>query len=221
MNPQEERQHILDVFHRRYATKKFDPNKKISDADWQTIIEAGRLSPSSFGYEPWKFLLIENPEIKEDLKKICWGAVNSLNGASHFVIILARKNVTITSPHVKHMVEDVMGVDFDVHSPRSEKFKSFQENDFDLNSDRALFDWASKQTYIPLTNMMTVAAELGIDSCPIEGFNRTKVDKYLADKGIIDPDKFGVSVMLGLGYRDQEQPKKTRQPLDEVLEVIK
>ena len=203
MNPQEERQHILDVFHRRYATKKFDPNKKISDADWQTIIEAGRLSPSSFGYEPWKFLLIENPEIKEDLKKICWGAVNSLNGASHFVIILARKNVTITSPHVKHMVEDVMGVDFDVHSPRSEKFKSFQENDFDLNSDRALFDWASKQTYIPLTNMMTVAAELGI-----EGFNRAKVDKYLADKGIIDPNKFGVSVMLGLGYRDQEQPKK-------------
>ena len=84
MSTQKERQHILDVFHRRYATKKFDPNKKISDADWQTIIEAGRLSPSSFGYEPWKFLLIENPEIKEDLKKICWGAVNSLNGASHF-----------------------------------------------------------------------------------------------------------------------------------------
>lgn len=137
------------------------------------------------------------------------------------MIILARKNVTINSPHVKHMVEDVMGVDFDVHSPRSEKFKIFQENDFDLNSDRALFDWASKQTYIPLTNMMTVAAELGIDSCPIEGFNRAKVDKYLADKGIIDPNKFGVSVMLGLGYRDQEQPKKTRQPLDEVLEVIK
>ena len=119
------------------------------------------------------------------------------------------------------MVEDVMGVDFDVHSPRSEKFKSFQENDFDLNSDRALFDWASKQTYIPLANMMTVAAELGIDSCPIEGFNRAKVDKYLTDKGIIDPNEFGVSVMLGLGYRDQEQPKKTRQPLDEVLEVIK
>ena len=155
------------------------------------------------------------------MKKICWGAINSLNGASHFVIILARKNVTINSPHVKHMVEDVMGVDFDVHSPRSEKFKSFQENDFDLNNDRALFDWASKQTYIPLTNMMTVAAELGIDSCPIEGFNRAKVDKYLADKGIIDPNKFGVSVMLGLGYRDQEQPKKTRQPMDEVLEVIK
>ena len=117
MSTQEERQHIIDVFHRRYATKKFDSNKKISDADWQTIIEAGRLSPSSFGYEPWKFLLIENPEIKEDLKKICWGAVNSLNGASHFVIILSRKNVTINSPHVKHMVEDVMGVDFDVHSP--------------------------------------------------------------------------------------------------------
>lgn len=110
MSSKEERQHIIDVFNRRYATKKFDPNKKISDEDWQTIIEAGRLSPSSFGYEPWKFLLIENPQMKEDLKNFCWGAINSLNGASHFVIILARKNMTIENKHVKHMVEDVMGV---------------------------------------------------------------------------------------------------------------
>lgn len=220
MSTPTERQQIIDVFHRRYATKKFDPNRKISDADWQTIIEAARLSPSSFGYEPWKFLLIKNSKIKEDLKQMCWRAINSLNGASHFVIILARKNLTIENPHVKHMVEDIMGSDFDVHSPRSEKFKSFQENDFDLNSERALFDWASKQTYIPLTNMMTVAAELGIDSCPIEGFNRTQVDQYLTDQGIINPHEFGVSVMLGLGYRAQKQPQKTRQPLNEVLEVI-
>ena len=72
------RKKIIEVFNRRYATKKFDPNRKISEEDWSTIMESARLSPSSFGYEPWKFLLIQNQKIKEDLKKIAWGAVNSL-----------------------------------------------------------------------------------------------------------------------------------------------
>lgn len=220
MSTSTERQHIIDVFNRRYATKKFNPNRKISAEDWQTIIEAARLSPSSFGYEPWKFLLVESPKIKEDLKKICWGAVNSLNDASHFVIILARKNVTLNNPYVKHIVEDVMNQKFDPNSPRSQKFEKFQKNDFNLTTERALFDWACKQTYIPLANMMTVAAELGIDSCPIEGFNRAKVNQYLADKQIINPREFDVSVMLGLGYRDQEQPRKTRQPMNEILKII-
>lgn len=217
----QERKAIIDVFQRRYATKKFNPTKKISNKDFETILEAGRLSPSSFGYEPWKFLIIENKKMKNDLKDICWGAINSLNGASHFIIILARKNVTIESAHVKHMVEDVMHHEFSITSERSQKFKDFQENDFDLNSERSLFDWASKQTYIPLANMMTTAAMLGIDSCPIEGFNREKVDRYLANKEIIDPAEFGTSVMLGLGYRDQQQPVKTRQSMDEIVEVIK
>lgn len=203
MSTAQERKAIIDVFQRRYATKKFNPTKKISNKDFETILEAGRLSPSSFGYEPWKFLVIENEKMKNDLKDICWGAINSLNGASHFIIILARKNVTIESAHVKHMVEDVM------------------HHEFSITSERSLFDWANKQTYIPLANMMTTAAMLGIDSCPIEGFNREKVDRYLANKEIIDPAEFGTSVMLGLGYRDQQQPVKTRQSMDEIVEVIK
>ena len=220
MATDEERQAIIAAFQRRFATKKFDPEKKIAPADWHTIMEAARLSPSSMGYEPWKFLLLENEQMKEDLKQFAWGAVNSLNGASHFVIILARKHMDVHNPHIKHMVNDIMGGQFAVDSPRSKKLISFQENDFDLTDDRKLFDWASKQTYIPLANMMTTAAMLGIDSCPIEGFNRQQVEDYLAAKGVLDPDEFGVSLMLGLGYRAMEQPKKTRQPMDEILTVI-
>ncbi|EOL45196.1 NAD(P)H-dependent oxidoreductase [Enterococcus caccae] len=219
-NSQEKRQKILTAFEHRHATKSFDPTKKIPTEDWETILEAARLSPSSFGYEPWSFLLIENSQIKEELKEFAWGAINSLNGASHFIIALARKNVTAESSHVKHMVEDVFGLPFSPDAPQTQMFKQFQVNDFDLNSERSLFDWASKQTYIALANMMTTAALLEIDSCPIEGFNRADVETYLSKKGLLDTNEFGVSYMLGLGYRTKEIPLKKRQSMDEILTVI-
>lgn len=214
------RAQILEAHRKRYATKSFDPTKKITEEDWLTIIESARLSPSSFGYEPWKFLLIKNEEIKEGLKGIAAGATNSLNGASHFVIALARKNVTIKSDYVRHIVEDVLGAEFAVDSPRSQYFDNFQKHNQQLTDERTLYDWASKQTYIALANMMTTAALLGIDSCPIEGFNKAKVEAYLSEKGLVDPEKFGVSYMLGLGYRNEPITPKKRQSLDEILEVI-
>lgn len=217
MNKREE---ILNVHKRRFATKAFDKNKKISKEDWETILEAGRLSPSSFGYEPWKFLLIENQQVKDDLQEIALGARNSLNGASHFVIVLARKHLTGNSAHVKHMVEDVFGVPYSEESPQTIFFNNFQRKDFDLNSERDLFDWASKQTYIALANMMTTAAYLDIDSCPIEGFNKDAVEHYLSKKGYVDLDQFGVSYMAGFGYRDQEIPEKKRQKLSDIYQVI-
>ena len=198
------RAEILNAHKHRFATKAFDKSKKISNEDWETIIEAGRLSPSSFGYEPWKFLLIESQQVKDELQENAWGARNSLNGASHD----------------KHMVEDVFGVPYSEESPQTIFFNNFQKNDFDLSSERELFDWASKQTYIALANMMTTAAYLDIDSCPIEGFNKDAVDQYLVEKGYVDPEEFGVSYMAGFGYRDQAIPEKKRQKLSDVYQVI-
>ncbi|MBL1704567.1 NAD(P)H-dependent oxidoreductase, partial [Klebsiella pneumoniae] len=100
--------------------------------------------------------------------------------------------------------------------------KKFQETDFNLlQSDRAVFDWASKQTYIALGNMMTSAAQIGIDSCPIEGFDKEKVDSLLRQEGMIKEDNFEVSVMVAFGYR-KEEPKrdKTRQTMDTIVEWI-
>ncbi|BDR56168.1 NAD(P)H-dependent oxidoreductase [Xylocopilactobacillus apis] len=215
------RKDLIEVFNRRYATKKFDQTKKISNEDWQIIMEAARLSPSSFGYEPWKFLLIENQQIKEDLKDLAWGAVNSLNGASHFIICLARNDVTADSKYAKYMVEEVFHNQYEEHSPRTDAFRNFQANDFQLNDSKSLFEWACKQTYIALGNMLTTAAWLGIDSCPIEGFNREKVSSYLIDHNLMDPEHYGLSHMAGFGYRDQQITPKTRQPLDKIYEVIK
>ena len=84
---------IINAFNFRHATKEFDPEKKVSESDFHTILETGRLSPSSLGLEPWRFVVIENEDLKEKLKPYSWGAQKQLNTASRFVIILARKNV--------------------------------------------------------------------------------------------------------------------------------
>ncbi|MPN29495.1 putative NAD(P)H nitroreductase [bioreactor metagenome] len=90
-----------------------------------------------------------------------------------------------------------------------------------LGDDRALFDWASKQTYIMLANMMTTAALLGVDSCPIEGFDQAAVDQLLADEGLMDPAHFGISVMVSFGYRAKEPAhEKTRQPLADIVKWV-
>lgn len=87
--------------------EKYDPNRRISQKDWEALVEVGRLAPSAFGLEPWKMLLLKNERMKEDLKPMAWGALSSLEGASHFVIYLARKGVTYDSDYVKKVMHEV------------------------------------------------------------------------------------------------------------------
>ena len=212
---------ILEVFNKRYACKKFSKEKRASDEDLKTIIESARLSPSSFGLEPWKFLLLRNEKMREDFREFAWGALNSLNGATEIVILLARKGVTGDSKYFEDNWKNLKKVSDEAFETVKDKFTKFQKEHLKLlENERTLFDWASKQTYIALGNMMTVAAYLGIDSCAIEGFNKEHLEKYLSDMGLLDLDEYGVSVMVSFGYRDEEQPKKIRQPLTEVLEII-
>lgn len=216
-------QEILEAFKFRYACKKFNPDKDISEEDFHTILEAGRLSPSSFGFEPWKFIVLKDEALKKRLFPIALGAQNSLRGASRFVIYLARKKADLLpdSAYLSRMMKEVQKLPDPVIKGRKEFFTQFQKEDFDLlDGDRPLFDWACKQTYIAMANMMTVAAMLKIDSCPIEGFSRSAAEKIFIEAGIMDPAHFGISVMAGFGYRDETQPVKTRLPASEVIEEI-
>jgi nitroreductase len=103
------------------------------------------------------------------------------------------------------------------------RYKDFQENDFHLfESKRALFDWASKQSYIALGNMMTSAAQIGIDSCPIEGFNYDQVHEILKEEGLLEDGKLDISVMAAFGYRIHEPKReKTRRSMDQVVQWVK
>lgn len=216
---------ILKAYQFRHACKEFDVNKKVSDEDFHFILETGRLSPSSFGFEPWKFVVIQNQDIRNKLLPVAWGAQKQLPTASHFVVILARKkeDMIYDSSYISNFMKNIQQLPEEVVTMKRGFYKAFQETDFQLfESDRAMFDWASKQTYIALGNMMTAAAQIGIDSCPIEGFHQEKVEAILKEEGIVSGDTFGVSVLVAFGYRAEEPKRdKTRQTMDMVVEWIK
>ncbi|WP_062051572.1 NAD(P)H-dependent oxidoreductase [Bacillus sp. JCM 19034] len=217
------KQEILDAFHFRHATKEFDSTKKISDEDFQFILETARLSPSSVGYEPWKFVVVQNKELREKLREITWGAQGQLPTASHFVIILARtiKDTRYDSEYVANLMLNVKQVPEDIFEKMIDRYKSFQENDLHLlESERTMFDWASKQTYIALANMMTAAAQIGIDSCPIEGFDYDKVQALLGEEGLLEDGHLAVSVMVAFGYRAKEPRPKVRKPMEDIVEWV-
>jgi len=211
---------FLEAMKFRHATKEFDATKKISDEDFNQILEYGVLSPSSFGFEPWKFIVVQNEDLRAKLKEFSWGAQGTLPTASHFVIILARKvsGMKYDSNYIKYMLNDIKEFPKDVQEIYSGFYEKFQKEDFSLlENDRYVFDWASKQTYIALANMMTGAAYMGIDSCPTEGFDLKLTDKFLEEDLGIDTNEYGASVMVPFGYR-KEAPKhvKSRQDVETV-----
>lgn len=214
------REQLLALFNSRSSTRYYDPSKKISDEDFQCILECGRLSPSSVGSEPWKFLVIQNKALRDKIKPFSWGMMNQLDDCSHLVIILAKKNARYDSA----FFVDVMtrkGLNAEQQQAALAKYKTLQENDMNLlESDRTLFDWCSKQTYIALANMLISASALGIDSCPIEGFHYEKMNACLAEEGLFDPQEYGVSVAATFGYRSRDITKKSRKALDEIVQWV-
>lgn len=220
---------IIQIFMRRYACKKFDGAKSVSDSDFATILESGRLSPSSFGFEPWRFVVLKNETDKQkslraELKKSVWGGQHALDNASHVVIILSRKRADLlpTSDYLQNLMAKVHKIPADGIKLRSDYFANFGEKEWGfLKDDAATFAWAARQCYIALGNMMTVAAALNVDSCAIEGFNLAETTATLEKNGIINPAHFGLAVMVGFGYRG-EPPKhaKTRTALSDIAEFI-
>ena len=211
---------ILNAFNFRHATKEFDATKKVSDEDMKFILETAHLSPSSFGFEPWHFIVVQDKELRELLKPVAWGAPLKLDTASHFVLGLSMKAPMVKhdSEYIMHMMKDVKQLPQEVIDMYSTFYREFQERDFDLDTDKKLFDWSSKQTYIALGNMMTAAALTGIDSCPIEGFHQEKAEALLKEKFGVDTDKYGLSFMVAFGYRKADPEfGKSRRNFEDIV----
>ena len=212
------RQQALDIFRRRVSTRYYDPARKISAEDFAAILDFGRLSPSSVGSEPWKFLVIQNQGLREKIKPVAWGMQSSITEASHLVILLAKKHARYDTPFFSELM-DRRGFTPEQRAAALERYRNFQTHDIAIADDeRALFDWASKQSYIALANMLTGAAMLGIDSCPIEGMDYAAVEHILAQAGLLDPAEYGVSVAATFGYRARDiQPKPRRDATETVV----
>lgn len=216
------KEQILEAYRFRHACKEFDPDRSVSDDDFRFILETGRLSPSSFGFEPWAFVVLQNRSAREKLLPVTWGAQKSLLTASHFVLFLTRTKEAMDpdSEYISGIMTNVKHMPEEVQQGMRGAYETFLKSDFNLyDNDRAVFEWASRQTYIALGNMMTAAAQIGIDSCPIEGFQKDNAEEILRQEGIL-PEGFGLSVMAAFGYRVSEPREKTRRSLDEVVRWV-
>ena len=216
-----DKQAILDAYQFRHACKAYDPARKISDDDFRFILETGRLSPSSFGLEPWRFVVVQEPQTRALIRDMAWGAREKVMECSHFVVILARQPAMLSpdGDYLPRFMREVQHLPEEVVQMRLRFFRNFSEKDFELaGHPRAFYDWACKQTYIALGNMLTAAAMIGVDSTAIEGFPLEAMNSALAARGLYDPAQFKLSVMAAFGYRLNAPQPKTRQRLQDVVQ---
>lgn len=206
-----DREQILEAFHFRHACKIFDENKKISDEDINFILEAGRLSPSSFGMEHWEFLVIENQKIKNSLKPFCWNQ-NQIDSCSHLVAIVAKTKLVEAGGEYRKRMLARKGLSQDLLELYLKKYDDYISK---MNNEQVKF-WAEKQCYIAGANMATTASMIAIDSCFIEGFERDRVSEILSLGNDVS-----LAYLLSFGYRKNEQSKKIRLEIDEVVRFIK
>jgi nitroreductase len=219
MNKILENNKIIDLFNKRFATKKFDENKLISQQDIETIVEAGRLSPSSFGLEPWKFVVISNRDLMKKIAIHASGLGAKADNCSHVVIYLSAKGSAVDGDNglFKHHIKERLKLPQNVMDFILDSRKIWQAG-FD---EKDVSNWTSKQTYIALGNMLTAAALLGIDSCPIEGIDKASLEKFLSDEMKLDMTDYAVSVMAAFGYKDMDITPKNRKSVNEVIHWFK
>ncbi len=193
----------------RFACKEYR-DQVIPKNDMDFILEAGRLAPSSCGFEPWKFVVLSKRADNEELSKIAFGQRNVAT-ASHTIIIVARTDLQATDEYIKRQIARICPPSDETRFHEILHAYTYATNA--MNKEQ-LYAFAHSNCYLPLMQMATAAMTLGIDSCMIGGFEKDKVDTYL---GLEEP--FETAVILSLGYR-KEEPKyqKQRLSIDEVVE---
>jgi len=198
----------------RYATKKFDSTKKIPAADWDALERSLVLTPSSFGLQPWKFVVVTKPDVREKLVAASWNQRQILD-ASHVVVLAIQKDVGPT--HVSRYVADVAktrGVaveSLDGFKKMMLGFLARPRSEFDVNA------WAALQCYIAIGTFMTAAAMMGIDTCPMEGIVPAQYDGILG----LAPLGLATTVVCCAGYRAKDDAyasaKKVRFAREDVI----
>jgi nitroreductase len=197
----------------RYATKKFDTTKKVSTEDLETLKEAIRLSSSSYGLQPYKVLIIENPAIREQLKPVSWGQTQ-ITDASQLIVFVNETKITEESidAYVKNMSETRA-----IPAESLQGYSDFMKSKLLSLSEEQTTIWTAKQSYLALANLLNAAAELKIDVTPIEGFESEKYNQILnlTEKGL------NASVVATIGYRHEEDAtqhyKKVRKSTNELF----
>jgi len=208
---------IIESLNWRYATKSFDTNKKVSEEDLNTIIEAFRLSPSSFWLEPWKLIIVENEELKSKLVEQSYRQ-KQVWEASHVLVFARRKD--INNEVIDSFLDNMSRIKW-VSREDLKWYEDVVKWYFSRLDDNQKKSWTEQQVYLALWNVMTVLAEMRIDSCAIWGFNPKWYDEILN----LDEKNLASVVVLPIGYRNENDKysvsNKVRFSTEEISEIIK
>lgn len=208
---------LLQQLRWRYATKKFDPTRKISAEDWQTLEDALVLSPSSFGLQPWKLIVVTNPELREKLVAASWGQ-RQVADCSHLVVFAIKRR--LEEADLDAFLDRIVEVRGVVRESLATYRDMMVGALFKSPLSHHLAAWAAHQVYIALGNFLTSAALLGIDTCPMEGFEPAKYNEALG----LTARGLSASVLCTAGYRAADDKHasaaKVRFPKQQVVEYV-
>ena len=197
----------------RYATKKFDAAQKISTQDLNTLKEAIRLSSSSYGLQPYKVIIVENPELRAQLQPAAFGQAQVVD-ASHLIVFANETNVDDeTINKYINRISETRGIPAEALAG----FGDYMKGGINSMPQDVKNIWAAKQTYLALGNLLNAAAELKIDITPMEGFVPAKVNEILG----LDKLNLNATLMATIGYRHEEDAtqhyKKVRKSNEELF----
>ncbi|MFA6105582.1 MAG: NAD(P)H-dependent oxidoreductase [Patescibacteria group bacterium] len=200
----------------RYATKKYNTEKKLSSEQLEGLMEAIRLSPSSFGLQSFKVLVITKPEIREKLKIAAFGQPQ-ITDASHLLVFAIEKD--LGEKHVDEYMEEISKTR-GVPVAALKDFESMIKNTISSRTNEQRQEWAARQAYLALGVLLTAAAEGRIDASPMEGFNPAEFDKILGleEKGL------KTVVIAAVGFRDESDDylklAKVRLPKEKFFHIV-
>ncbi|MDL5510807.1 NAD(P)H-dependent oxidoreductase [Arenibacter sp. M-2] len=200
----------------RYATKKFDASKKVSQKDLDNLLEATSLSASSYGLQPYEILVIEDAALRKKLQPAAWGQ-SQITEASH-LIVLANQS-TFGEELVDDYLDNVSETR-GIPSNDLQAYSDFMKSKLMPLSESAKATWTASQTYIALGNLLSAAADLKIDTCPMEGFDNAQFNEILGLKG----KGLNAAVLIAVGYRSEEDKtqhyKKVRKAKENLITHI-
>lgn len=178
----------------RYATKKFDPSRKIPEATFQALMQAARLAPSSYGLQPYAVVIVQDAGLRQALRPHSWNQ-SQVTDASHYVVFAIRTTLDQAwVDHTMRIMAAARGVERSSLGPWEGLVSGFVKG---FPSESAKHEWSAKQLYMAGGVLLTAAALLGVDACPLEGIEPAKYDQILGLEGRRLHALFGVA----LGYR--------------------
>jgi len=200
MSNPNDREQLLQHLNWRYATKQFDPAGKISPEDWAVLEQSLILSPSSFGLQPWKFIVVTHPELREKLKAASWGQ-SQVTDCSHHVVFAVRTQID------EAFVDANLQRITDIRKTPLESLNGLRQVILNFLPHVDPVEWGARQAYIALGTFMTSASALGIDTCPMEGLVPAQYDEILG----LPAQGYKTVVACCAGYR-AESDKYAKLP---------